>query len=173
MTMCFKTSDPVALAALAEFQVKRDQLVQQARIIGAVFDGKPIFSNSLGDVSFAGLVLNNYQSREDKALWTAPDRDTRVSRPRAARVTGTTKEEQAALRELYSSMLPATARFEPVWDAMGVSWGNLLFSGYRLFELDGTIYFQSSVPVGEVMTEIMGSEFNDAASRLQQRKEVA
>lgn len=173
MSVSYKTSDPAALAAFAEFTAKRDALAEQARLIGATFDGKPIFSNSLGDVSFAGLVLNNYQSREDKALWTAPDRQIRVSRPRAGRVTSETKEAQAALRELYISMLPATVRFEPVWDAMGVSWGNLLFSGYRLFELDGAIYFQSSAPVGQVMTEIMGSEFNDAANRLQQRKEVA
>lgn len=173
MSISYKTTDQAVLAALAEFQAKRDALSEQARIIGAVFDGKPIFSCSVGDVSFAGLVLNNYQSREDKALWTTPDRDTKVSRPRAARVAGVTKEEQAALRDLYMRMLPATATFDAVWEAMGVNWGNLLFGGgYHLFELNGVLYFQSSAPVGEVMTEILGSEFNEAYRTHQQQKET-
>lgn len=174
MSISYKTNDPAVLAALAAFVTKRDQLAEQARIIGATFDGKPIFSNSVGDVSFAGLVLNNYQSREDKALWTTPDRDTKVSRPRAVRVAGVAKEAQAALRDLYMRMLPATATFDAVWEAMGVNWGNLLFGGgYHLFELNGVLYFQSSAPVGEVMTEILGSEFNEAYRAHQQQKGAA
>lgn len=174
MSNSYKTTDQAVLEALAEFQAKRDALAEQARIIGAVFDGKPIFSCSVGDFSFAGLVLNNYQTREDKALWTVPDRDTRVSRPIAARVAGVTKEAQEVLREQYISMLPATATFYAVWEAMGVNWGNLLFcGGYHLFELNGVLYFQSSAPVGEVMTEILGSEFNEAYRAHQQQREAA
>ena len=142
MSISYKTTDPAVLAALTEFQAKRDALAEKARIIGTVFDGKPIFSNSVGDVSFAGLVLNNYQAREDKALWTAPDREMRISRPRVTRVAGVTKEALAVLREQYVSMLPATVTFDAVWEAMGVNWGNLLFGGgYHLFELNGTLYF--------------------------------
>lgn len=174
MSVSYKTNDPAVLSALAAFTTKRDQLAEQARLIGATFDGKPIFSNSVGDVSFAGLVLNNYQSREDKALWTTPDRDTKVSRPRAARVAGVTKESQAALRDLYMRMLPATVGFDEVWKAMSVDWGNLLFGGgYHLFELNGWLYFQSGAPVGEVMTEILGSEFNEAYRTYQQQKVAA
>lgn len=171
MSISYKTNDHAVLSALAAFVTKRDQLAEQARLIGATFDGKPIFSNSVGDVSFAGLVLNNYQSREDKALWTTPDRDTKVSRPRMSRATGTTKEQRQELRQRYTSMLPETVCFNQVWEAMGVSWGNLLFGGgYHLFELNGWLYFQSGAPVGEVMTEILGSEFNEAYRTHQQQK---
>lgn len=169
MSMCYKTNDQAALAALADHQTKIDALVEQSREIGEKFDGKPIYSNNLGDVSFSGLALNNYHSREDKALWTAPDRSSGVSRPRTGRVKGRAAEVED-LRKRYCSMLPATVRFDPVWKAIGVDWGNLLFSGYHLFELNGTIYFKSSAPVGPVMTEILGSEFSKAVSEMKQGK---
>ena len=41
------------------------------------------------------------------------------------------------------------------------------------FFVDGTLYFGTSAALGEVMTEIMGSEFDTARLRYQQAQKAA
>lgn len=172
MTSYYKTDNPAVLAVNAQVETARQALLEQSRKVGEEFNGRPIYSYSIESVGFGGLALNNYQEREDRDFWTKPDREKGLSVPRAGKVKGRS-QEQADFLKKYSEMKPKTVDFLPLFEAMGINWGNLFFSGYTMFFVDGTLYFGTSAPVGEVMTEILGSEFDTARLRYQQAQKAA
>lgn len=172
MTRYYKTDNPAVLAINAQIETAKQALLEQSRKVGEVFNARPIYCYSIESIGFGGLALYDYQTREDRDFWTKPNRENGRSVPRTGKVKGK-GQEQADLLKKYGEMTPKKVDFLPLFEAMGVSWGNLLFSGYTMFFVDEVLYFGTSAPVGEVMTEIMGSEFDDAKIRHQKAQKAA
>lgn len=169
MTSFYKTTDASVLAAHANFEAAKDALIEKANALGKEFDGKPKFSSDVNRFKCAHLVLNNYCLREDKDLWTKPDKHN-LSAPRRGKVKGKTKEQKELL-ERYWEMFPESVETNPLYESMGLNWGDLLFGGgLTMFAHDGAIYLRTGAKVGPMMTEILGSEFNAAELSLRQEK---
>ncbi|WP_324019431.1 hypothetical protein [Aeromonas hydrophila] len=169
MTSFYKTTDASVLAAHATFEAAKDALIEKANLLGKEFDGKPKFCSDVNRFKCAHLVLNNYYQREDKDLWTKPDQNY-LSAPRRGKVKGKTKEQQE-LQDRYWEMFPESVEANPLYESMGISWGDLLFGGgFTMFAHDGAIYLRTGAKVGSMMTEILGSEFNTAEQNLRKEK---
>ncbi|MFQ2052071.1 hypothetical protein ACK335_03280 [Aeromonas veronii] len=169
MTSFYKTTDAKVLAAHAAFEAAKSALIEKANILGKEFDGKPKFSSDVHQFKCAHLVLNNYSQREDKDLWTKPDQHY-LSAPRRGKVKGKAKE-QKELQDRYWDMFPESVDANPLYESMGLNWGELLFGGgFTMFAHDGAIYLRTGAKVGPMMTEILGSEFNSAEQSLRQEK---
>jgi len=172
MTRYYKTDNPAVLAIHAQIEAAKDVLLAGAKAVAAEFNGRPMFSHNIHSYEFANLVLNDYYDRADRDFWTKPNRQTQISSPRTSKVKGKS-QEQADFIKKYYEMAPKSVDLEPLYKAMGTDWGNLCFSGYTMFFVDGTLYFGTSAALGEVMTEIMGSEFDAARLRYQQAQKAA
>lgn len=169
MTSFYKTTDASVLAAHASFEAAKNDLIEKANALGKEFDGKPKFCSDVHRFKCAHLVLNNYHQREDKDLWTKPDQNY-LSAPRRGKVKGKTKE-QKELQDRYWDMFPEPVEANPLYESMGLNWGELLFGGgFTMFAHDGAIYLRTGAKVGPMMTEILGSEFNAAEQNLRQEK---
>ncbi|WP_421180390.1 hypothetical protein [Aeromonas enteropelogenes] len=166
MSTCYyKTIDAGVLAAHANFEAAKNALFEKANALGKEFNGTPKFSSDVNRFKCAHLVLNNYYQREDKDLWTKPDKHS-LSAPRRGKVKGKTKEQEA-LRERYWEMFPEPVNTNPLYESMGLNWGDLLFGGgFTMFAHDGAIYLRTGAEVGPMMTEILGSEFEAAERNL-------
>ncbi|WP_324042689.1 hypothetical protein [Aeromonas caviae] len=172
MTSFYKTTDPAALAVYGEVKAAKEAVIAQGKKMGEEFGGKPVFGNSVDRATFAGLVLNDYYGRADRALWTVPDKRNGRSWPRSGKVRGM-QDEQKVLLEKYYSMHPDEVRNDPIWEAMGINSGELLFGGCHMFDAGGAIYLKTSAKVGPKMTEIMGSEFSEAYAEYNKQLEAA
>ena len=169
MTSFYKTTDASVLAAHASFEAAKNAMIEKANALGKEFDGKPKFSRDVNRFSFANLVLNNYSPREDKDLWTKPNQHN-LSSPRRGKVKGKANEQKELL-DRYQAMFPDSVDANPLYESMGISWGDLLFGGgFTMFTHDGAIYLRTGAKVGPMMTEILGSEFNAAEQNLRQEK---
>lgn len=169
MTSFYKTTDASVLAAHATFEAAKDALIEKANALGKEFDGKPKFCSDVTHFKCAHLVLNNYSQREDKELWTKPDRHS-LSSPRYGKVKGKARE-QKDLKDRYYRMFPEPVEANPLYESMGLNWGELLFGGgFTMFAHDGAIYLRTGAKVGPMMTEILGSEFSAAEQNLRQEK---
>lgn len=172
MTCFYKTTDANVMAAYGEVKAAKEAVIAQGKKMGEEFGGRPVFGNSVDRATFADLVLNDYHTRTDRALWTVPDKKNGRSWPRRSKVRGM-EDEQKALREKYYSMYPDEVRNDPIWVAMGINSGELLFGGCHMFDAEGAIYLKTSAKVGPKMTEILGSEFNDAYAKYSKQMEAA
>lgn len=169
MTSFYKTTDANVLAAHANFEAAKNALIDNANELGKEFDGKPKFCSDVNRFKCAHLVLNNYSQREDKDLWTKPDQNY-LSSPRRGKVKGKAKEQKELL-DRYWELFPESVEANPLYESMGLNWGDLLFGGgFTMFAHDGAIYLRTGAKVGPMMTEILGSEFNAAEQNLRQEK---
>lgn len=167
MSRYYKTTDSNVLAAHAAFNAAKEALIEKANALGKEFDGKPKFSSDVNRFKCAHLVLNNYHQREDKDLWTKPDQNS-LSAPRRGKVKGKAKE-QKELQDRYWGMFPESVNANPLYESMGLNWGELLFGGgFTMFAHGGAIYLRTGAKVGQMMTEIIGSEFDAAEQSLRQ-----
>lgn len=194
-TKYFKTNNPEILAAHATILAETDKLVEASKAFASQFNAKNIMSTSMTGRSFAGLELNGYypylfgndgETREDKHLWTEPNKHN-ISRPRTSLNVKKFKEQfagqdiskeaidekvkaaKADLAELnkkYNEGVSQLSKvdFEPFFNSFGTNWGDLMFSGLKWFELDGYVYFATGADFRDRMTEILGSEFEAADS---------
>lgn len=172
----FKTNKPEVLAEVARLNQERKDLIAAADKFAAQFNAKAMTSTSMRGASFGGLVLKDYDTsglyqlgrcgppaREDKHLWTKPDRNG-ISHPRASIKGKELKAELRDLTERYREGVKAlpTVDFEPFFASLDIDWGNLMFSGLNWFEHDDYLYFESGLSFDEVATEILGSEYEAA-----------
>ncbi len=68
-------------------------------------------------------------------------------------------------------MFPDSVEADPLYESMGMNWGELLFGGgFTMFAHNGAIYLRTGAKVGPMMTEILGSEFSAAEQSLGKEK---
>lgn len=178
----FKNTNPEALAAWEAQEQGKAKLRDESDRFAAEFDGKAILSSSANSHSFCGVKLNNYHARPDNILWTSPDRSSGVSRPRSSlkKRPEWTKEQFVEfklqleqLEQRYrAAQWPARIDREPFWNAIGTSWGELLFAGISAFEHGGALFINTGLKL-EGCSEILGSEYDAANAARKSAEEPA
>ena len=168
----YKTSDAGVLAAWKSYTDGCERLQVIADAFAATFPGAKalIRTDWHSGRSFYGLSFN---PRMPQPLWTKPDEKTGFSQfPRRSLPPGTKGEERKALnaelkklREDFDERTPKEkSDMQPFLSSIGLAGGALFFSGIKLFFLDEVLFVSTTAKPNDVMTEILGSEF-DAAER--------
>lgn len=166
----YKTKDPAVLAAWDAYMRQADQLQKQGDEFAALFpNAKALFATDIHTGRrFYGLA---FTPAAPQPLWTKADHKCGYEqRPRNSLPAGIKGDERKALKaeldrlaELYKANRPKDkADLEPFLAAMGLGGGKLFFAGYKQVIKDGTVYIETSATPSEVMTEILGSEFDAA-----------
>jgi hypothetical protein len=163
----YKTSAPEVMEALKQRNDQVEQLRAKGEAFAAHFGGKLIVRNGISGYSIAGLV---FEPAKPSRLWTVPDRKSMgQQRPRASIVKATPEEkaELARIKAEWAEHFPkGDAPFEPVLNAMGTSYGALLFGGgFALRQTDSTVYVATSAKLNGLMGEILASEYEAGRKR--------
>lgn len=192
MKKYYKTNCEKALFEHKSMNEAKDKLVVICDEFARKFNARAMVKQGSSSISFGGLVLNNYyhdtfssnsEVRDDTLLWTVPDSNG-VSRPksslthkqvvasvkwseRSGDMKAKAKLERTRLVELQNKYnaerkIISEVSMEPFFNSIGTDWGNLMLSGLEWFEIDGFMYFATSLNFSENMTEILGSEFESA-----------
>lgn len=162
----YKYATPVALAAWEEYCRQKEELKRACESFCALFGGKPVYFRGAADDRFSGIKFSGepYNGHE---LWTKPvARDSFVQHPRK-RVPAALREKSEALHALWNEQRPELkADREPFYQALGLDWGNVVFSGFHMVVRDGVIYVNTgATPKPEAGgVEILGSEYAAAAA---------
>lgn len=177
----FKSDAPVVLSAFFAQQKAKQELLVESKKIATKFDGSAVFSSSLNGISFYGIKLNNYHTRDDNILWTSPERSSEVSRPRSSikkqaewtKVQfSEIKQRLVDLKQQYEAIeWPVKVDIEPLLSAIGTSSGMLFFNGLCMFEHNGALFIKTSLTLSNC-TEILGSEFDAADLQQHQIRKV-
>jgi hypothetical protein len=164
----YKTTDQKVIAALDFYMAKVNEIRAAANQFAEKFDGKPVFRNGFHGRSFAGLT---FTPRKDTRIWTVPKEiDCYMQRPRKT-ITKATPEEKAELKALndeWQHEFPREkAELEPVMNAVGTSWSDVIFGGgFNIFKHDDAVWVRTGAPVAEHMQEVKGSEYMAAEKAL-------
>ncbi len=171
--MYYKSTTDAPAKAHAEYLANKEALFQSMKALEEQFDGKAVYGFDVFRIHFHGLALNNFEARDDAALWTKPDKNHgNVSQPRSSvRGKGMTSQLRA-LKDKYSSLLPDVMRVPlgGFWGSIGARAGDLVFAGIKWHELDGVIYVHTPAKLGEDMVEILASEYEQAKQAADERE---
>lgn len=164
----YKTNNANILLTHDEFNTKCTELRKQAIEWATLFNAEPVYQNTAEHLLLYGIRLNNFDSRNDTQYWTNPSPDSKCSRPRTRLKLNHQlfKDELAELTTKYFNMRPKIDKIsrEDFLKSMGTSWGNLLFSGFAYFPLNGCIYIATGANLTNC-TEILGSEYELAKNK--------
>jgi hypothetical protein len=172
----FKTNDAEVLRLLAARKEELQAIQKLARDFATEFGGKPLYSNDLCGLQFAGLT---FPTPKSSPLWTNPDpKNLNRQRPRVT-VKGASAAEKVALAELrarWDASYPTQrSDFTPVLKAMGTDWGNCMFGGggFAFFEHGGFAWVTTGVKLAPCMQEVKASEYLAAKAEFERVKEAA
>jgi hypothetical protein len=160
----YKITNEKAVQAFKSFEASKVELIEQATKLAAHFGGKPIFSNQVERISFAGINFHNFNKLENNHLWSKPKASSSfASSPKHGKPKAADREALEAIRTKYNAMVPDEVSRQPLLKAIGTDWGNCLFTPLSLFLHDDVIYLNTRLSLIDA-TEIFGSEY-DAAKR--------
>jgi hypothetical protein len=178
----FKNTNPEALAAWDAQEQAKIKLRKESDALAEEFNGERLVSSAVERIAFYGIKLNNWHDRPDNILWTVPERGTGASWPRKSikkRPEWTKKQfteyktQLEELKQRYDAMVkPSPIDRDPLWNAIGTSWGELLFAGISMFEHDGALFIKTDRQL-EGCTEILGSEYDAAYAAMKSAEEPA
>ncbi|MCT8866276.1 hypothetical protein [Shewanella xiamenensis] len=155
----FKISNTTAVQAFKDFSAAKAALIEQATVLANHFGGEPIFSNSIEQVSFAGIKFNFFNQLENNHLWLKPKATNGfASEPKYGKPKATDRAALETLRATYNAMKPEPVSREPLLAAIGVGYGDCLFSGLDMFLHNDVIYLNTRLNLLDA-TEILGSEY--------------
>lgn len=165
----YKTSNTDAIAAYHKFKADCDDLVRRAKAFAEMFEGTPLYSQSHSSFSLAGF---KFKAIKPQPLWTKPDRQSGIQRPRNSIVGKDLKPLLADLRKEWSAAeavhnihdhAGCTVSRDPLWKSIGTHWGDLMFNGIALFVFSGFLYVKTSAKLDDHLIEILGSEYDTAS----------
>lgn len=161
MSKYLKTSSPTVISAYREMMASAIAMREEARKLCSQFDATPVIGQCVSRYTFHGMRLNNYDSREDKHLWTKPDHNMGfVSRPKS-RLTGfapALKELRGRIEKAQGDM-PSAVSKDDLYEALGTNWGTLLlYGGIAAFDGGDHIYICSPIDLDDC-EEITASEY--------------
>lgn len=164
MSAYYKTNHPDVMAAVAIVREQQEALRDAGKAFADKFGGKPFHLRSSSGTYFGGLI---FSPKRDITLWTVPDKHGAQS-PRAKprpNATEAQKAEHKTLLANWKAMFPkGRISPDPIYAAIGTSWGETLFGGIGYAERDGWLYVDTGAKLNDRMTEILGSEFAKATS---------
>ncbi|GAA4493671.1 hypothetical protein [Pseudaeromonas paramecii] len=175
----YKVTNPAVIAIYEQMMDQVRALKAEALAFAEKFDAKPCYCNEVSQFRFSGLILTEYHQRADAVLWTYPARCGGTSWPRRSLKKrpawsqedfAAKKAELAELQRAYEEAWPVIDKVDrdPLWDAIGTSWGELAFSGISLFFVDGELYLSTRLELKNC-TEILGSEYTAAEKRMMEK----
>ena len=160
----WKFTSAEALAAWDEVDRQESELQKSGVSFAALFGGKPVFQRNIDGRRFYGVRFDGHVYVAS-ALWTQATSKNGFAQQPKVKVPTNLKRESEALWQLWNAQRPAMkASYEPVYDALGFNWGNLMFSGFGMFRQGDVIYVETgSTPKPEAGgVEILGSEYGAA-----------
>lgn len=162
----YKSINDEPAKALAEYEQAKKAYGKLFEQLTNHFNATAIFHFSNHGMTFYGISFNDYESVQDKELWTKPDHKSKGACRIRSSVRGKGNAQKLkALKETYDSLLPKNAeppsRY-PFYDSIGTNWGDILFSGLKWFVHEGSVYIATGLKLTKNVTEITGSEFSDA-----------
>ncbi|ENM5750401.1 hypothetical protein V4V53_002148 [Vibrio mimicus] len=171
----YKSTSNEPVNALASYRQQKESYARLFDPLTSHFNAKAIFTYSNHGVSFYSIAFNDYESLEDKDLWTKPDLKSAYACRVRSSVNGKENAKRLkALKEKYNSLIPKDAEspsLHPFYDSIGTNWGELVFSGMKWFEHDGAVYIATSLKLTKNVIEITGSEFSTAELASKQKSE--
>jgi len=167
----YKTDVPDVLAAVVQYGTEKEQLHDAGEHFKQLFGAEQmIFKFSSESSWFSGLI---FDPPKDGRFWSKPDRKDRTQFPRS-NVSKMTAEENSTHTELrekwrnnYPVMRPSKDEF---YKSIGTCWSNVMFYGLAFFPLENFIYIEANIELGQMVTEILGSEYAAAKAAYQQGK---
>ncbi|HEY9210378.1 MAG TPA: hypothetical protein VIO56_03115 [Methylotenera sp.] len=169
----YKTNNPLVIAAFKQLKDDREKLIVKANAFAERFGGDAIMARSSHEFRvFDGLRFN---PEKTDPFWTKPNNKINyaqkpISANSMSRLNG--KSHLTALnKEWYESYPKETVSINPLYEALGTHWGEVMFSG--LGWLDGGDYFYVTTPLSlnEHLQEITVTEYRAAEAAI--NKEVA
>lgn len=168
----YKSSSVQVLKALRELSTATSSMHTEATKVCSKFDARPVISRCIQGLTFRGMHLSNYGSREDSHLWTKPDnRFWFLSRPRS-RLAGFNEELKALKLEVSEAMSGAVrwVSKDDFYQSVGTGWEDLIFYGrLTAFEHEGIAYLKS-VKALKNCIEITGAEYQQAEKQKQREQ---
>ena len=176
MTCYYKTNAPEVIAALDAAEADRVAMWAQFRVFAKLFgECDPLSEYSVTGHRFLGL---RFSPPRDPSIWTKPDKDSGIQRPRAHPVrcaSPSDKDAHAALLKLWSENYPkARVNVDALYKSFGTDWGSLFICGVAYFKgVDGFVYVSTGATLAPHMTEILASDCMGAKKAYVASKEAA
>ncbi|AWX99540.1 hypothetical protein A8139_05675 [Marinomonas primoryensis] len=164
----YKSNSAIVPTAWKDFETKVATLRKEHEVFADFFNATPAMAFSSNGSRFKGLFLNDFESREDKDCWTKPrPQNHQISHLRAKVKGDENKAKLAELETEYQKRKPTNseAKMDDLLESMGLNWGMLLFTGIEWRLIDNIFYVKTEAKLSENMTEILGSEYNDALAQ--------
>lgn len=170
----YKTNNQLVLTAFKQLKDDREKLIAKADVFADKFGGNAVMVRSGNEFRvFDGLRFN---PEKTDPFWTKPNKKFNYAqKPKSinstARLHG--KTHLAALnKEWYESHPKETVSINPLYEALGTHWGEVLFSGLGWLEGDDYFYVITPLSLNEHLQEITVTEYRTAESAVL-NKEVA
>lgn len=162
----YKNDAPAMRDAWEVLNASKKELHTVANEFADSLGGVAVISRSAHEFRLQGI---SFEPAKPTDIWTAKDKDYGTQRPRSAPRSGCAPAQREELKTLkadfYARFPKASASLDPLYAAVGTDWGNALFGGVALFELDGVSYIETGVTLNDECIEILGSEYADAKAR--------
>lgn len=164
----YRTDNPEILAAMQDFEKKREAILSGAADFARHFGGKAVFSHTSYSWGFHGL---KFQPEKPKDLWLLPDeREGYIQRPRTklkSPINKELKEPHKALLvewdEKSSECFPDGKKVQrdDLNTAIGYCDGTAIICGDRFlaFSHDGFAWVTTTQELKVAMPEVTASEF--------------
>lgn len=170
---CYKTNDLATMTAWTLYQTSVAALREEAKAFASRWGADANYVSQANASSGFRIYGFTFTPPKARVLWTVPDHKAMgVQRPRT-KITKATPEQRAEHKQLLAdwdvSFPKRVIPFVPVLQSMGLTWGDFIFSGYRLFEHGGYLWLKTEAkPKAGHMAEILGSEFEAAREAFDQ-----
>lgn len=170
MKKYYKSNNSVVPAAYAQLKADLADMKFQCDAFAEAFDAKANYSYGVNGHRLYGFALNNYDTREDIPLWTKPDsKRGNTSRIRASIKTTALKGPLKELKARYDSLKPGVTEvsYDPLFESMGISWGDVLISGIEHIPFNGVVYVCTKCNLSKNVIEITASEYKQVLEATQ------
>lgn len=161
----YKSVNEIAPNAWNEYINQSKVMISELEKFASHFDAKPVIGFSYSCHTYHGLALNNYESREDRDLWTIPRKQNKMaSTVRSSIKNKNKKEELKTLQDKYNQLKPNLFKVnsDDLLIAVGTDWGQILFFGISWHMVNNILYVETSIKLNKNMQEILGSEYREA-----------
>lgn len=173
----FKITDKATLEAFHAYNLKRVDLVLQARKFAEQFapatQVRADFYIVFGQLEFAGLI---FSPARKGPLWTSPTRSRKHQKPRSVlpkTADDATKAAHIELVKKWDETYPdEVANLEHVFTAMGLCVASETYA-YNLFIHGNAVYYQTSSPNAPKNGVAISSEEWDAAMAERNEKQAS
>lgn len=156
------------IAVFDDQRRQQDKLVEQGNKLAeqvTALTGQPcsvIYTKDVTRVAIAGVRFESFNEALAVDFFKPTKSQEYVTRPR--------KQADPQLQALFQN-LPYIDRV-PAWEALGIEWGELLFSPLKyVHSLGEFLYVASAMDLTDTLVEITGGEYQKAEDQAEQQNQ--